>query len=289
LDGLGRSSGSTSLKAALPPVLRLGSSLPVLASAPELRLLPPSEASFGSRPVSPCSPASSMGSPKFEPTPDLPHGGPLRLLLVRHAQSANKARRVGQPADADPGLTDLGFEEADELANRMVSMFSKCRPDELPLVVSSPMRRCLLTIYPTVRRLPFEPGLAKPGTPWDVIASNFPEFEPTSFGPRGSWDYRGSNDKETGTEFRTRGLRVAQWLQSPQVRRAGAVILVVHQTVADLLCQILVDGTDANWEYGELQYRLRNASITELFLQPSDRVTFGMSNSGTHLQGAPRR
>lgn len=225
--------------------------------------------------------------------------GPLRLLIVRHAQSANKARVPGQPADPDPELTAQGREEAELLGQRLAAMFVGVRGDRLPMVVSSPMRRCLLTIAPTLHKLPFQPGScicrgdcyefrcagrSMPGTPGPTILKDFPEFILESFGPQGTWDYRGSNDKETEPEFRTRMLRVAQWLRSVKVRRARIVILACHQTVADLLCQILVDGTEAKWEYGELVYRLRNACFTELTVPASGPAKFGTVNSTGHLR-----
>ncbi|CAJ1417072.1 unnamed protein product [Effrenium voratum] len=63
----------------------------------------------------------------------------VRLLLVRHAQSANKCRLPGQVAEADPGLTDYGLQQANALGHRLAKDFRSTKVSRV-IFVSSPMR-----------------------------------------------------------------------------------------------------------------------------------------------------
>lgn len=228
-------------------------------------------------------------------------GSRLRLLIVRHAQSANKQRQPGQKASADPDLTDLGYEQASALSQRLGREFGS-EAKSPPLVVCSPMRRCLFTIQPTVQRLKlrkenclchggaYEFGCTgkerRTSTPED-IAYDFPEFSATGFSASGQWDYRGGNVKETEQECRERLVRLAEWLQVEAKARCRAndsstLILTIHQSVADLLTQILVEGTAENWSYGDIKFKLNNAAFTEVFLHADGSATMGSRNEDAH-------
>mmetsp|Transcript_62721 Transcript_62721/g.112575 ORF Transcript_62721/g.112575 Transcript_62721/m.112575 type:complete len:329 (-) Transcript_62721:10-996(-) len=223
----------------------------------------------------------------------------VRLLLVRHAQSANKARQPGQAAEADPGLTDLGFCQAEALAERLSKDLRLVKPPYLT-IVSSPMRRCLYTIQPTIRLVKpqhvlchgggFEFGCAgkgHPGSSQADICENFKEFLPVGFNSDGFWDYQGHGDKENEEECRARGIRLAEWLLATAQARSGpqghTLVLVTHQTINDLLCSILLDRSPFAWKYGHVRYRLQNAGITEVFVTASGEGTFGVRNDGAHL------
>jgi len=235
----------------------------------------------------------------------------VRLLIVRHAQSANKQRLPGQKASADPELTDLGYEQAYNLSTRLGRDFSTEALARMPLtVVSSPMRRCLLTIQPTVQRLKlskdicvchggfYEFGCAgnqrRTSTPGD-IAYEFPEFSPIlGFDEKGQWDYRGSSPKEIEQECKDRCGRLAEWLHGEAAASLRAkskdndrptLVLVIHQSLADLLCQIIVEGTSASWHYGEIKHSLSNAAITEVFLHANGTAAFGVKNDDRHNMG----
>ena len=72
---------------------------------------------------------------------------------MRHAHSSNKSLGLGEVASHDPDLTDLGREQAELLGKRLSWEVRKQRNGGV-LIVTSPMRRCLLTrIMPTIRRL----------------------------------------------------------------------------------------------------------------------------------------
>lgn len=236
------------------------------------------------------------------------NGLEVRLLLVRHAQSANKARDPGSPASLDPGLTELGMGQAESLSRRLLRHF---RPEHFEegggaMIATSPMRRCLLTIRPTIRRLKLGPehcvvhggcyeygcaGIRHRGTPLTQIIDEFPEFHPLGFQKQGDWDYRGDNDKESGPEAIERAVRVVQWLRAMGATlnaenatgETCTLILVTHQTIADLLCHLLVEGRADRWRYGEVRYKIQNASLTEIFFDPRGRARFGARSDNSHL------
>lgn len=255
-----------------------------------------------------CSLATATASPSA-PLGD--RGSRVRLLIVRHAQSANKQRQPGQKASADPELTDLGYEQAHALSQRLAREFpAEVLARNPPVIVSSPMRRCLLTIHPTVQKLKlskenclchgscYEFGCTgnerRTSTPEDIVY-DFPEFSPIGFSPTGQWDYRGTNAKETEQECKERCMRLAEWLQfeaaaslrarcvgTDAVKDMPTMVLAIHQSVADLLCQIIVEGAAENWSYGDIKHKLTNAAFTEVFLYANGTATFGVQNEDYH-------
>eukprot|EP00928_Gymnodinium_smaydae_P017246 TRINITY_DN16596_c0_g1_i1.p1 TRINITY_DN16596_c0_g1~~TRINITY_DN16596_c0_g1_i1.p1 ORF type:complete len:389 (+),score=56.34 TRINITY_DN16596_c0_g1_i1:158-1324(+) len=209
---------------------------------------------------------------------------------------------------------------ADRLAKELGSVGSLRKAPSKVHVVSSPMQRCLLTIRPTVRKLAlakdkcsvhgacFEfgcAGKAFSGSSSESICHVYSEFTPVGFSRDGFWDYHGEHERETEEECRARGSRIVSWLVSeavPELRRAalgtpkksaGAVgleggglpllILCIHQTVSDLLLHILLEGSSADWSYGEVKYRLANTGITEVMLREDGRATMSMQNDDKHL------
>lgn len=239
----------------------------------------------------------------------------LRLLLVRHGQSANKGLAPGQKPSSNPGLTEVGYAQADALGARLVSEFGQAERKKCGdlLLVSSPMRRCLLTILPAVRQLRLNPkyclchggcfeygcvGTANAGTTFAEIAIEFPEFQPVCFNTKGSWDYRGDSIKENEIECRARATRIVEWCRRDAKKILGVhaagkaiptVVLCMHQTISDLLCQLLVDGTSSNWAYGDIKYALHNTGVTEIFLHPDGKATFGVLDDDSHINSFRRR
>mmetsp|Transcript_122931 Transcript_122931/g.342564 ORF Transcript_122931/g.342564 Transcript_122931/m.342564 type:complete len:346 (-) Transcript_122931:51-1088(-) len=257
-------------------------------------------------PITPLTPNLPLYTPLAPITPSSAQHG-VRLLLVRHAQSANKCRTPGQKPVADPELSTLGFEQAQALGRRLYSEFAGGHKGRV-LMVSSPMRRCLLTVQPAVQllKLPldncmchgafYEYGCAgrayRGSTPADIV-QEFPEFKPIGFNAQGKWDYSGNSDKENEPECKARCLRIVQWLlkeadaaREAALRDGGAartLIVSTHQTVADLLCHLLVSGRADRWSYGEITYKLQNACMTEMFLYPNGRAALGVQNDSAHL------
>jgi len=164
----------------------------------------------------------------------------------------------------------------------------------------------LLTIQPALQRLRlsketclchgsfYEFGCAgnerRTSTP-DEITYDFPEFTPIGFNASGQWDYRGSSPKETEQECKDRCTRLAHFLHceaAPALRERSkgtdqpTLVLVIHQSLADLLCQIMVEGTAGKWTYGEITHKLNNAAMTEVHMHADGRATFGRKNDDTH-------
>eukprot|EP00928_Gymnodinium_smaydae_P085893 TRINITY_DN6960_c0_g2_i1.p1 TRINITY_DN6960_c0_g2~~TRINITY_DN6960_c0_g2_i1.p1 ORF type:complete len:338 (-),score=70.79 TRINITY_DN6960_c0_g2_i1:161-1174(-) len=175
------------------------------------------------------------------------------------------------------------------------------------MIVSSPMRRCLQTIRALAQQLKLpreacvchgsayeyrQAGAEYRGSTTEEIQQDFPEFRCVGFGSDGHWDYRGTSEKETEPEFRQRASELVRYLKesvlpSLQAKQVGSegrtVVLVLHQSIGDLVCQHFLAGTDAAWEYGAPQYRLQEAGITELILNTSGQWKLGLQNDGTHL------
>jgi broad specificity phosphatase PhoE/GNAT superfamily N-acetyltransferase len=164
-----------------------------------------------------------------------------RLLLVRHAQSANnvgsdeaRERFLGDPerilAESertrvpDPELSAAGFEQAELLANALAPMLRGDRT----LLVSSPMRRALLTAAPLAARAGlererflcqgdlFEVGgcyyadTAHPSTTATQLEAEFP-VRCVGVGAEG-W-YAGRSGPESSDEARERIDRVIAWIE----------------------------------------------------------------------------
>mmetsp|Transcript_119435 Transcript_119435/g.337959 ORF Transcript_119435/g.337959 Transcript_119435/m.337959 type:complete len:353 (-) Transcript_119435:71-1129(-) len=271
-----------------------------------------SEFAHGSRSMVFAAASCSTWRPKWADASADPAANVVRLVVVRHARSENKDRGDSE-ASPDPGLTEHGHAQAEALGSRLA--------DELGgasgvVVVSSPAKRCLLTIKPALGllRLPrgscichgagYEfrgAGLDFPGTSFRDISREFPDFAPAGFGHAGGWDYRGDSPKETEDEARERALHFLDWLTQDAVASArsklckapegarkelATLVLVTHQTFMDLLVQVLVRGTAALWEYGVPQYRLQNAGITEIYLKADGSARVGyVENDGQHLEG----
>lgn len=239
--------------------------------------------------------------PRRMKTIDRPHT--VRLLLVRHAHSSNKSLGLGEVASHDPDLTDLGREQAELLGKRLSWEVRKQRNGGV-LIVTSPMRRCLLTIMPTIRRLAghrhtrvchgsfYEYGAVgteRLGTPAPAIAAEYPEFELTSFGVDGAWDYAGTSPRESEQEARQRGEKIMQWIRQDSFDMlgesglSGTLVLVIHQTMADMICVALNGDPIEDWHYGDLTFKLQNAAITEVFLKEDGSAQFTFLNDASHL------
>jgi len=248
---------------------------------------------------------------KLEPAPSAPScapknlHSPVRLLIVRHARSANKGRSSDQKASLDPDLSDLGFLQAEALGTRLAKELWNLN-DEHIMVASSPMRRCLYTIRPAVHNLKlakdncfvvgnfFEFGCAGAsftGSTTKELADDFPEFQPRCFSSAGYWDYRFSSERETEAEARARGVQIVDWIWEVALELSGrggarsdkVLILCIHQTMADIICQLMVDGTCEGFKYGQLTYKLQNTGITEVLMGTTCDAKFGQQNTAYHL------
>lgn len=236
----------------------------------------------------------------------------FRLILTRHGQSANRGRAKGVPASKDPDLTELGYRQAQGLGEKLNHLGPgwKREAHGPPLVVTSPMKRCLLTILPALQMLElpresclchggaFEFGCAgrdHTGSLHKEISAEFPEFQPVEFSPDGYWDYRGASGKESEQEFCARGKRMAQWLltnglgalRAQTDASAGSglptLILCIHQTLGDFLSHLLLEGSAERWVYADARYKMDNASFSELLVYADGRAKMQTMNACSHL------
>mmetsp|Transcript_37575 Transcript_37575/g.86827 ORF Transcript_37575/g.86827 Transcript_37575/m.86827 type:complete len:450 (-) Transcript_37575:128-1477(-) len=233
----------------------------------------------------------------------------VKLVLVRHAKSGNKDREKGQAASADPDPSDLGFVQADALAQRLKMDYGR-RNDRI-VIGTSPMRRCLLTILPTVQQMGTQledclchgglyefagAGHKFAGSHWADIKHEFPHFRPVQFGDTGHWDYRGDSHEESEPEFIERVKRLVDWIDytAEEMRSTGSrvgrkiLLLCVHQTLADLITRLYIDGSHDGWMYGEIKYKIQNAGLTEIHLDSDGQAAFGLRNAGSHLLGVKK-
>jgi len=243
-------------------------------------------------------------SPKFSGLEPI-----LRLLLIRHGESANRHRAKDEPPSKDPGLTELGHKQAEAVAGELLRMhLGDGEPEGAALLVSSPMRRCLLTVHPGVRRLAwtrdyclchggaFEfgcAGLDYVGSSCAEVVASFPEFQPVEFNAAGHWDYQGHSGKENHEEFVARGARLVDWLltdamralrsQNKQSAGAPRIILCIHQTLADLLGHLLLESSPERFSYGDPMLKMDNASFSEILLYEDHQAALGMLNAVSHL------
>mmetsp|Transcript_119593 Transcript_119593/g.338502 ORF Transcript_119593/g.338502 Transcript_119593/m.338502 type:complete len:337 (+) Transcript_119593:84-1094(+) len=245
-------------------------------------------------------PASASGSPatwKY----------PLRVLLVRHAQSGKKesSNFLGGKA-SDPELSNIGSEQAQRLAAWLGEELREVAPQGV-LVVTSPMRKCLLTILPAVRalELPREScichggayelgcaGTAIPGSSSRQIEEEF-ACRCTGFGPIG-WGYQGDSPTETESDMVLRVRRLVAWLQDTAALELQAkegvadrvLLLCMHETILDLIVRVLVDGDVAFNVNGEIKHKLKNSFITELLWSATGDVLIVKANRGDHLRFA---
>jgi Ca2+-binding EF-hand superfamily protein/broad specificity phosphatase PhoE len=234
-------------------------------------------------------------------------GAQIRLVLVRHAKSANKTKEKGTAASLDPELSDAGFAQAEALGDRLGKELKGAKAGSV-IVGSSPMQRCLQTILPTITRLTlangdclvqgacYEYGCAGTGyrgSSDEEILAAYPDFQPVGFSSDGYWDYRGESARETQFEARERAARIVSWIwsmaevlsQRKRGRSPNTLVLCIHQTMADLICQLLIDGTSEHWVYGEVKYKLQNTALTEVMLEDDGRTKFGYRNDAKHLFG----
>lgn len=227
----------------------------------------------------------------------------LRLLVVRHGESANRTTSNKCP---DPGLSEKGHRQAAALAQRLLEFEKEAAAGHLR-ILCSPMLRCLETIRPALELLPALPhgscichgacyehgcaGRSFPGTPADEIVERFPQFLATGFSAEG-WDYQGQSDKESSQECAIRAKSVVRMLRQSMEElwessngSSPVLILMGHQTLGDLLLHLLMEGDCKEWQYGTPKYKLKNASISELHVNPNGQVTAKDISSDYHMLG----
>ena len=200
-----------------------------------------------------------------------------RLILVRHGKQQSTSERSAADRQ-DPPLGDQGRQQAVRRAEDLAEELASIRP---LCIVSSPMRRALMTAAPSaaasdtpllVHGACYEYGCAGAefrGSGKDAILAIAPNATLMNVGPNGEWEYAGSSaNGELEQEAKQRVRNVVAWLREellPQAR-GGAAILFAHQTFLDLLLQVLLTGSDEKWTYGMPRHKLAHAGVARVLV-----------------------
>lgn len=202
-----------------------------------------------------------------------------RILFVRHGKQQSTSERSNADRH-DPPLSDKGHQQAAQRATELAAELRQCTP---LLVVSSPMRRALMTAAPAATALGvstvlvhggcYEYGCAGAdfgGSGLAAIREICPDATLTHLGPAGEWACEeGSSDQESAVEAKARVRKVTKWLREEVVpqARGGAAILFAHQTFLDLLLQLLLTGSDDAWTYGMPRHKLAHTGVARVVVR----------------------
>ena len=203
----------------------------------------------------------------------------MNLYLIRHGQSENNALDESLRVH-DPGLTETGLTQVEYLGK-----WFSVRP--LDVLVTSPIRRALLTTIPIARATGLTPTVrtslhevggcvsgypaigyqGEPGMSGDEIRRDFPGFEPESdIDQRGWWKSRPYESVEDRS-FRVQ--QVAQQIIEQHAHTDSHVALVMHADFKHLLLQCFLPDLPLDAEhFGPL----RNAGVSTLTVQPGNVV-----------------
>jgi 2,3-bisphosphoglycerate-dependent phosphoglycerate mutase len=231
-----------------------------------------------------------------------------RLLLVRHAQSANNvssdearerylgdAERIHAESERtrvpDPELSKAGFEQAELLAHALAPMLRGDRT----LLVSSPMRRALLTAAPMAARAGLERerflcqgdlyeiggcyygDAAHPTTTAAQLEAEFP-VRCRGIGPDG-W-YVGRTGAESSDEARERVDRIITWIEHTLASDAHDLVVVIGH--GDLFTRWLRRWFGIPWARG-LAIVHANTGITKLTWSRDAGALLEFTNDLRHL------
>lgn len=243
---------------------------------------------------------------------------PLRVLLVRHAESFNNA--LGQEPgityvewlarrQADPELSDLGRRQADALGKFLArEEGAPLVPDDSALqgiwpighMYVSPLRRTLQTLWPAWSRLGKRPqvwtdafevygvydasGTNSKGLTRAEILGEFPDVDLPPDVTEGGW--YPLNEREELDQARVRLSGVAAKLKevaakASEEQRTETLLLMSHHDTMDLLLQALVQGNTETSELGT--YRHANTAMTLLNVFPEGKAQLVCLNRTDHL------
>ena len=213
----------------------------------------------------------------------------MELLLIRHAQSHNNALLESQRVE-DPGITELGQQQARQLAQRLASW-------NVELLLTSAFRRALETaehlrqtsgLRPLVWSELHEVGgcyaghlpgqmVGRPGLSGRQIREQFPEFEiQDEISDEGWW---ASRPRESAEQSWQRAKQQARRLLDAHAGRRR-VACVVHADFKSLLLDVLLG---SRWQQLAAE-PLYNTGVT--WLNCAGRhVVVQQFNNVDHLSG----
>jgi probable phosphoglycerate mutase len=197
----------------------------------------------------------------------------MDLIFIRHAEPQRVAPGRGVPAD--PGLTDLGHEQAARLADWL-------EPERVDAVLSSPMRRAQETAAPIAAAHALEieivPGLIE----YDASSDHYIPMEEmkASDDPRlkamieGRWEEFGADGVEA---FRA---RVAQTLDEIIAAHPGErVVAVCHGGIINVASALVMEMDRHLW------FEPHYTSVTRIVASRTGVRSMASLNERAHLDG----
>lgn len=227
----------------------------------------------------------------------------MRLYLIRHAQSENNALQddPNHPQrKPDPSLTDIGFQQAEILAQHLANGHDNPNLDGYPIthLYCSAMHRTLLTTQPIANAINLQPKIwieihekgglflhhtngkqeGFPGLTRADIQAQFPDYHiPETITENGWWNPERSIEHQY--ESMQRAIKVALALHE---RRSTAdhIALVTHGGFLDLLLKAIFNQLPANPHvFGYVHF---NTAITRVDYY-KDQPVLVYQNRITHL------
>ena len=234
----------------------------------------------------------------------------MDLFIIRHGQSANNALGNIKDRQVDPPLTDLGVQQAKELARFLMdgdipeltdpsAANNKIKMRHgfgITSLYVSPMYRTLQTVQPVAESLGLDPtvwvdlheeggmylnhgesrGLVGyPGLTRQEMATEFRSYKlPENVTDEGWWN----KPHEGMASFMCRAERVSESLTSMAVEKDN-VALITHGAFMDMLLKALLGQTSSQ----QLRFRHHNTGITRVNLRDDGALEFLSLNQVAHL------
>lgn len=218
----------------------------------------------------------------------------MDLFLLRHGQSANNALPEQQRVE-DPGLTDLGQQQAELLADWAQSV-------RLTHLVTSPFRRALLTTRPIHEKTGLIPQVwidihelggcyagyhadnfeGRPGMTGDAIRADFPRYVvPDEIDHTGWWK---SRKRENPLEVIERASRFMETVNSSFDDPHSRIAFVMHADFISVLVDVLLENDSPEENFaGDIW----NAGVTHIQWN-SDALQLARFNCAKHIGGEYR-
>jgi 2,3-bisphosphoglycerate-dependent phosphoglycerate mutase len=218
------------------------------------------------------------------------------VYIIRHAQSANNALPDWERVP-DPGLTELGVRQADQLAHHACTLPIHrlyCSPFLRSLQTAMPLGKAINQPLHVNRHLYEVKGcfsgyqvgklLASPGLGRSQILKDFDPCHVDESIQEQGWNFGCS--VESDEEANERARRVAKWIIDDQAFPSQQhIAMVIH---ADFIVKLLIAMTEAlsysNQKQPWLECDPYNASITKVTLH-DDMIGDIDYNDIHHLQG----
>lgn len=193
----------------------------------------------------------------------------MRLLLIRHAESANQAiehlEDYAKLRHPDPPLTTQGQRQAQTLADWLAN---ENRDRKITHLYTSPMLRAVQTVAPLAAalNLTVQPLLEAhecggvtsgpignfqplPGQSWSVLQGVCPSLQPPKSPAGQTWV--GGAEPWDQAVFQGRAKRVAQQLENNHVKGEVVALITHHDFAAYLLAELLGGEAvgDGTWRF----------------------------------------